>query len=117
MGEEQRKEERFPAALLPDYLQYIRVLFDGLETKAKLIDASFSGFGFQIDIPPSKFVVGSSLVIYPKEDSHALYGTIVFVKAIDETRSRIGVLLKEVGLFSQYQKELKQIISFAGAPQ
>jgi hypothetical protein len=94
-GQDLRKEERFPASVLPQHLQFVRILFGG------------------IDMSVENFVLGSSLVIYPKGDVKALYATVVYARPIHESTSRVGVQLKEVGQFLEYRKEFQQILSLA----
>jgi len=106
-----RKEERFPASMLPEEFRTVGVLIDQMETTATVIDASYSGFGFQISVPVEHFSLGSSLIIYPHGTKRALYGTVVYTKRVDGGTSRVGVKLKEAGQFSAYRLELTQIIA------
>lgn len=108
--QELRKEERFPAALLPAKFRTFGILINQDEATATLIDASYSGFGFQIGLPVASFSLGSSLVIYPEGTSKALYGTVMHLKAVDAHTSRVGVKLKEVGQYREYQAELSALL-------
>jgi len=110
-GPENRKEERFSAELLPENLKYVKILFDASEMIATVLDASYSGFGFQLFEPVEKMVLGMTLPIYPLSTKKAIYGTIVYARAIDAKNSRVGVQLKEVGQYLEYRKELEQIIA------
>lgn len=112
-GQELRREERFPASLLPEYLQSMKVMLGGTDAVAQVVDASNNGFGLHVPLPVNQFIVGTSLVLYPYDDYQALYGTIVFAKAQDGETSRVGIQLKEVGLYAEYRKELEQLMALA----
>ncbi len=115
-GPENRKEERYPAELLPETLQFVKILFDGSEMIASVIDASYSGFGFQIFVPAENIVLGTTLPIYPLNSTRAIYGVIVYARAVDAQNSRVGVQLKEVGQYLEYRKELEQIMALVAPP-
>jgi hypothetical protein len=109
-----RKEKRFKAELLPEFLHQVTVLFKNDFLTCKVTDASLSGFGFIVALPISKILKGTSLAIYPLDEAHAVHGKITFSKAVDENHTRIGVQLQEVGReFAKYQEALKKIIAEA----
>ena len=110
-GQELRKEPRFAAAMLPASLRSVRILLAGSEIMAKVIDASYSGFGFQIQKSVENFILGSSLVIYPKESASAIYGVVVYAKPLAEGLTRVGIQLKEVGHFKEYREDLRRVLS------
>jgi hypothetical protein len=108
---ELRKEERYKAELLPEYLREVTVLMNSDFLQCKVTDASLNGFGFIAKRPEQHFIVGTNLALYPLDENHHIYGKITFAKAINEEFTRIGVELKPVGTeFEKYQVELKRII-------
>jgi len=97
--------------MLPAELRSVGVLVGQTEVVANVIDASYSGFGFQIAKPIGEFTLGTSLIIYPARTIKALYGTIVYAKSIDASTSRVGIKLKEVGQYESYRLELTNLLA------
>ena len=107
---EMRKERRFKAEVLPEYLREVTVLFHNEFLKSRVTDASMNGFGFLIHGSLSSFVKGTSLAIYPIGEDHAVAGVITFAKDVGNGHLRIGVQLKPVGTaYKTYRAELQKI--------
>ncbi len=109
---ENRREKRVKTELLPKELQNLIIRLNPQEEIiVNTDDASRNGLGFSSNADPSNYIVGTNIILYPKNEAYAIYGKIVHTLHKANNITRVGVKIKETSALEKYRKIIDGILA------